>query len=148
MYNLIQHSVPHHMVRRMLVTQRPSAAAAVMLSGGKKRGKVSHGIFSSPQLESGPMHACSDSGGIYTRTNEIGSGIRDVCMRREGDPYTAAEGAEGAAADVAVGGLLERRRRLHGPTAPAACSGSGPELACLASAIYGGGDGENRRPTR
>jgi len=27
---------------------------------------------------------------------------------------TAAEGAEGAAADVAVGGLLERRRRLHG----------------------------------
>lgn len=79
------------MVRRMLVTQRPSAAAAVM---------------------------------------------------------TAAEGAEGAAADVAVGGLLERRRRLHGPTAPAACSGSGPELACLTSAIYGGGDGENRRPTR
>jgi len=27
---------------------------------------------------------------------------------------TAAEGAEGAAAHVAVGGLLERRRRLHG----------------------------------
>lgn len=63
-----------HVVRRMLVTERPSAAAAVM---------------------------------------------------------TAAEGVEGAAADVAVAGLLERRRRPHGPSAPAARSGSGPELACL-----------------
>lgn len=50
-----------HVVRRMLVTERPSAAAAVM---------------------------------------------------------TAAEGVEGAAADVAVAGLLERRRRPHGPSAP------------------------------
>lgn len=54
MYPILRES---HVVRRMLVAERPSAAAAVM---------------------------------------------------------TAAEGAEGAAADVAVGGLLERRRRLHG----------------------------------
>lgn len=35
---------------------------------------------------------------------------------REGgrDAYAAAESGEGAAADVAVGRLLERRRRLHG----------------------------------
>uniref|UniRef100_A0A0A9CH56 Uncharacterized protein n=1 Tax=Arundo donax TaxID=35708 RepID=A0A0A9CH56_ARUDO len=30
----------------------------------------------------------------------------------------AAEGAEGAVADVAVSGLLEGRRRLHGPPLP------------------------------
>ena len=44
--------------------------------------------------------------------NEIDSGVRDRC--RGWDSDTAAEGAEGAAADIAVGGLLERRRRLHG----------------------------------
>ena len=44
--------------------------------------------------------------------NEIDSGVRDRCGGW--DSYTAAEGAEGAAADIAVGGLLERRRRLHG----------------------------------
>jgi hypothetical protein len=35
------------------------------------------------------------------------------------------------AADVAAAKLLERRRRLHGPSALVARSGSGPELACL-----------------
>jgi hypothetical protein len=66
-------------------------------------------------------------------------------MRREGNPYTAAEGVEGAAADVAVAGLLERRRRPHGPSAPAARSGSGPELACLLRRFAVEDDGEELR---
>jgi uncharacterized membrane protein (DUF4010 family) len=35
-------------------------------------------------------------------------------MREGVDAYEPVEGGEGAAANVAVGGLLERRRRLHG----------------------------------
>jgi hypothetical protein len=70
-------------------------------------------------------------------------------LGREGDPYTATEGAEGAAADVAVGGLLERRRRLHGPSALAARSGiwSGARLrpaSLRRSAVVVEGDGESR----
>jgi hypothetical protein len=51
---------------------------------------------------------------------------------RGGDSYTAAEGAEGAAADIAAVGFLERRRRLHGFRFGCG-GGSGPELVLLAS---------------
>jgi hypothetical protein len=68
--------------------------------------------------------------------NLHGNGLSDrICsvikreMERRGDPYATAKGGEGAAADVAVSGLLERRRLLHGLGSRG--GGSGPELLLL-----------------
>lgn len=69
---------------------------------------------------------------IYVRTY--------VCTWRR-----QALGGFAPAADVAVAELLERRRRLHGPSARVARSGSGPELACLLRRFAVEDDGEELR---
>jgi len=155
MYNLISHSVPHHVVRRMLVTQRPSAAAAVMLLGGEI--KVSHGIFSS-----------STAGirrGRYTRAP-----IRSE--RRE--EFTPERTRSAQRSEMYNMGTGERRGSVHGDGRCRRCSGrrrsgrtpgkaaaspwpfrsSCPQrdlvrsspAACLASAICGGGGRRRGEP--
>jgi hypothetical protein len=128
----------------MLVTKRPSAVAAMMLLGKEKKvsQSVSHGIFDSPLLQLTRANTRSDSQRrneeIYSTTRSIHGPRRgrepetDGERERGGDSYTAAEGAEGAAADIAAVGFLERRRRLHGFRFGCG-GGSGPELVLLAS---------------
>jgi hypothetical protein len=97
-HKLAQVLVSYHVVRRVLVAERPPAAAAVMLQQRKIRQKIRGMVFQ-------PIYGAIRS----SQTEKYLHG----CERGVG-AYAAAEGGEGAAADVAVGGLLERRRRLHG----------------------------------